>query len=44
MILCDTNILIEFYKNNPEIINQFRLIGVNKLAINNIAQAELYYR
>lgn len=43
MILCDTNILIEFYKNNPEIINQLRLIGVDKLAISAITQAELYY-
>ncbi len=43
MILCDTNILIEFYKNNPQIINQLRMIGVNKLAISAITQAELYY-
>ncbi len=43
MILCDTNILIEFYKNNPEIINQLRMIGLNQLAISAITQAELYY-
>jgi predicted nucleic acid-binding protein len=28
MILCDTNILIEFYKNNPQII-RFKALQVN---------------
>ena len=43
MILCDTNILIEFYKNNSTIVNELRLIGVDRLAISVITQAELYY-
>ncbi len=43
MILCDTNILIEFYKNNPNIIAELRNIGLNQLAISTITQAELYY-
>ena len=43
MILCDTNILIELYKNNPKIIAELRSIGLNKLAISTITQAELYY-
>lgn len=43
MILCDTNVLIEFYKGNPAIIQQLRQIGIAKLAISVIAQAELYY-
>ena len=43
MILCDTNILIEFYKNNSTIVNELRLIGVDPLAISVITQAELYY-
>ncbi|MCC5639784.1 type II toxin-antitoxin system VapC family toxin [Nostoc sp. CHAB 5844] len=43
MILCDTNILIEFYKNNPNIIAELRSIGLNQLAISTITQAELYY-
>jgi predicted nucleic acid-binding protein len=33
MILCDTNILVEFYKNNSTIIKELRLIGLNKLTI-----------
>ena len=43
MILCDTNILVEFYKNNPRVINELQKIGINQLAISIITQAELYY-
>jgi tRNA(fMet)-specific endonuclease VapC len=43
MILCDTNILIEFYKNNSIIVNELRLIGVERLSISVVTQAELYY-
>ncbi len=43
MILCDTNILVEFYKNNPRVINELQRIGINQLAISIITQAELYY-
>ena len=43
MILCDTNILIEFYKNNREVTTVLRGIGPNHLAISVITQAELYY-
>jgi hypothetical protein len=43
MILCDTNILIEFYKNTPHITQELRQIGPAQLAISVITQAELYY-
>lgn len=43
MILCDTNILIEFYKNNPHITQSLHEIGTAQLAISVITQAELYY-
>jgi predicted nucleic acid-binding protein len=43
MTLCDTNILIEFYKNNPHIIQALHSIGPNDLAISAITQAELCY-
>jgi tRNA(fMet)-specific endonuclease VapC len=43
MILCDTNILIEFYKNNPEIVNELQRIGTASLAISVVTQAELYF-
>ncbi len=43
MILCDTNILIEFYKNNPQVTQSLRKIGQDELAISVVTQAELYY-
>ena len=43
MILCDTNILIEFYKNNSQVRQLLQLIGQENLAISVITQAELYY-
>lgn len=43
MILCDTNILIEFYKNNPAIVGELRVIGPNRMAVSVITQAELYF-
>lgn len=43
MILCDTNILIEFYKNNLQVVQPLRTIGVNQIAISAITQAELYF-
>ncbi len=43
MILCDTNILIEFYKNNPAIVQELRDIGSDTISISVITQAELYF-
>ncbi|MCL2650726.1 MAG: type II toxin-antitoxin system VapC family toxin [Candidatus Azobacteroides sp.] len=41
MILCDTNIFIEVYRNNPEIENKLMNIGINNLAISDVTKAEL---
>ena len=43
MIVCDTNILIEFYKNTPKIVQELQIIGYTNLAISAITQAELYF-
>ena len=43
MILCDTNILIELYKNNSAIISELQKIGSKNIVISVITQAELYY-
>lgn len=43
MILCDTNILIEFYKNNGQVVEELRRIGKKRLAVSAITQAELYF-
>ena len=43
MVLCDTNILVEFYKNNPAVTSVLQTIGPGQLAISVVTQAELFY-
>ena len=43
MILCDTNILIEFYKGKPTVIQTLQHIGSADIAISVITKAELFY-
>ena len=43
MILCDTNILIEFYKGRQQVLETLKHIGQSNLAISVITQAELYF-
>jgi tRNA(fMet)-specific endonuclease VapC len=43
MILCDTNIFIEIYKDNLAIINSIKSIGQHNLAISDVTCAELLY-
>ena len=43
MIICDTNILIEFYKKTPNIVQELHAIGYTHLVISAITQAELYF-
>src|SRR5574341_226276 len=43
MILCDTNILIEFYKGNSAIIDELHEIGLPNLAVSVITTGELFY-
>jgi predicted nucleic acid-binding protein len=42
MILCDTNILIEFYKGNPQILQVLHQAGPDNLSISVITAGELY--
>jgi len=42
MILCDTNILIELYKNNARIIAIVESIGQNNVAVSDVTRAELF--
>lgn len=42
MILCDTNILIQFFKNDVIIIQRHKEIGIADIAISVITEAELY--
>lgn len=43
MILCDTNILIEVYKNNLKIIEIVKQIGQENIAISEVTCAELLF-
>ena len=43
MILCDTNVLIEFYKDNNEVVGILREIGLPDLAVSVITVGELYF-
>jgi predicted nucleic acid-binding protein len=43
MILCDTNILIEFYKTNPSVIQTLQQLGSTNIAVSVITKAELFY-
>lgn len=43
MILCDTNILIEFYKGNSRVVEEMQKIGLPNLAVSVITAGELYF-
>ncbi|MFW0715542.1 type II toxin-antitoxin system VapC family toxin [Pedobacter sp. N23S346] len=43
MVLCDTNIFIEVYKNNPLVIDAIKKIGQVNIAISDVTCAELLY-
>ena len=43
MVLCDTNIFIELFWNNPVIINEIELIGSENICTSVVCVAELYY-
>ncbi|MDR1981528.1 MAG: PIN domain-containing protein [Tannerellaceae bacterium] len=42
MILCDTNILIEIYRNNPTIETITKAIEHKNIAISDVTRAELF--
>lgn len=43
MILCDTNILIEFYRGNSEIIAELQTVGLANLSVSIVTSGELYF-
>ena len=42
-LLCDTNILIEIYRNNQAIINTVKQIGQANIAVSDVTCAQLLY-
>jgi tRNA(fMet)-specific endonuclease VapC len=43
IVLCDTDVIIEFYKNNPAVISELKKIGQQNVAICTITAGELFY-
>lgn len=43
LVLCDTNIIIEFYKENPEILSSLKTIGQSNISLNIITAGELLF-
>jgi tRNA(fMet)-specific endonuclease VapC len=43
MILCDTNVLIEFYRGRADVADAFSAIGVSNLAVSAVTVGELFY-
>ena len=43
VVLCDTDVLIEFYKENGEIVSELHAIGQSNIAVSIITAGELMY-
>lgn len=43
VVLCDTDVIIEFYRNNPEIIAVLKTIGQENIAVSTITAGELLF-
>ncbi len=43
LVICDTNIFIDFYKGNDEIIENLHKIGVKNITLSSVTSAELIF-
>ena len=43
IILCDTDVIIEFYRNNADIISNLKEIGQEHIGVSTITVGELFY-
>jgi tRNA(fMet)-specific endonuclease VapC len=43
MILCDTNVLIEFYRGRADVMEIFSAVGISNLAVSAVTVGELFY-
>ncbi len=43
IILCDTNIIIEYFKGNKSVVDELKVISESYTYISSITSAELYY-
>lgn len=43
IVLCDTDVIIGFYRNNPDVISELKRIGQENIAISIVTAGELLY-
>ncbi len=43
LVLCDTNIIIDFYKEDAKVLSNLQLIGQKNIAISAITVGELFH-
>lgn len=43
IVLCDTDVIIGFYRNNPGVISELKKIGQQNIAVSTITAGELIY-
>ena len=43
VVLCDTDVIIEFYRNNSEIISELKIIGQQNIAVSIVSAGELIF-
>ncbi len=43
IVLCDTDVIIEFYRNNFDIISELKKLGQDRIAVSTITAGELLY-
>ncbi len=43
IVLCDTDVIIEFYRNNPKVISDLRTIGQENIRLSTITAGELIF-
>lgn len=43
IVLCDTDVIIEFYRNNPLIISELKKLGQQNIAVSTVTAGELIY-
>ncbi len=43
IVLCDTDVMIEFYRGNPGIVTELKKIGQENIAISYITARELIF-
>lgn len=43
IVLCDTDVIIEFYRNNSGIVSKLKKIGQQNIAVSTITAGELIY-